>query len=79
MNMTPLQRRERLQQIAGADEEFRGMKAAWDKAREAFDAYTDTLPEAQRNLLQAYPGMGYFLYHRLLTIACRHMRFPDEN
>lgn len=79
MNMTPLQRRERIQQIAGADEEFRKMKASWEQAREAFDTFTDTLPASQRNLLQEYPGMGYLLYHRLLTVVCQHMRFPEEN
>ena len=76
--MDAMERRKRLYELAESDPEYRRIRAEYEKAKEGFDRFTLTLPEQQRNLLQTCPGMGYFLHHRMLSIVCENMAFPDE-
>lgn len=76
--MDPLERRRKIYEMAEADEEYRKMKAEYDRAQARFTRLTDHLPRRLRNLLWTYPGMGYFLHHRMLTLICETMSFPEE-
>lgn len=76
--MDSMERRKKIYELARDDEEYRRIKAEYDRAKVLFDRFTLTLPEDQRNLLQSFPGMGHFLYHRMLSIICENMRFEDE-
>lgn len=77
--LTPMERRKRIFELAEADEEYRKIRAELERAEKYFEAFTLTLPEQQRNLLRSCPGMEYFLHHRLLTLICETMTFPDES
>ena len=76
--MDSMERRKKIYELARDDEEYRRIKAEYDRAKVLFDRFTLTLPEDQRNLLQSFPGMGHFLYHSMLSIICENMRFEDE-
>lgn len=76
--MDPVERRKRIDEMAQADAGFRRAREEYDRAKALFDQFALSLPEDQRNLLQAYPGMGYFLHHKMLNLICEHMRFEDE-
>ena len=78
MNMTPEQRRERIYEMAKSDSECCKMYEEFAQAKARFTKLTDLLPKRTRNLLWSYPGMGYFLHHRILTLICLHMKFSDE-
>lgn len=76
--MSPQQRRARIQEMAGADEEFRKILREFEPAREEFERIVEQFPLPLRNTLWSYPGMGHFLYHRLLNIVSEQLCFPDE-
>ena len=76
--MTPMERRKRISQLAEADGEYQKIKQEYDRLRRLFDACTLKLPEEERNLLQALPGMGAFLHSRMLSLVTESMVFPDE-
>ena len=78
MKLTPQERRTRIQELARSDEEYQKMLREYDPAREEFERIAQQLPLPVRNALWSYPGMGYFLYHRMLTLVSEHMRFKDE-
>ena len=79
MKLTPQQRRERIMELARADAEFQKMFRDYEPAKERFEKLVDKFPLPLRNLLWSYPGMGYFLHGRMLTIICEHMKFEDED
>lgn len=76
--MTPEERRKKICELAADDEDFRRAKAEYDRAKYLFDQFTLTLPPAQQDLLRSYPGMGYFLHHKMLNLICENMKFEDE-
>ena len=78
MNLTPMERRERIQGILESDEECCKMTKSLEDAKERFEQYVSTLPEETRQLLWEYPGMAYFLHNRILNMICTSMKFPDE-
>lgn len=78
MNYTPMQRRERIQEIMESDAECRRMMNSLDDAKREFEQYVSNLPEEVRSMLWEYPGMAYFLHNRILNLTCAAMRFPDE-
>ena len=78
MNLTPMERRERIQEILESDEECRRMMESLDNAKGKFEQYVSPLPEETRQLLWEYPGMAYFLHNRILNMICISMKFPDE-
>ena len=78
MKLTPEQRRSKIYELAETNEEYHKIMQELSSAKKAFESYTDSLPEDQRNLLWSYPGMGYFMHHRLFTWICETMRFPEE-
>ena len=78
MKMTPDQRRRRIFNIAEADEEYQQIMRELTSARNGFDQAVKWMPGNVRNQLGCFPGLGYFLFHRMLTIVCAHMIFPDE-
>lgn len=78
MKLTPQQRRARIQEMVEADEEFQKMLREFEPAREEFEHLVDQFPLPLRNILWSYPGMGHFLYHRLLTVVSNEMQFKDE-
>ena len=78
MNLTPMERRERIREMVESDEECRRMLDSLDNAKRKFEQYVSTLPEETRQLLWEYPGMAYFLHNRILKIVCESMGFLDE-
>lgn len=78
MKLTPIQRRERISALVREDDECRKLFDEYTSAKERFIRFTDRLPRPVRELLWRYPGTGYFLHHRILTIVCENMRFEDE-
>ena len=78
MKMTPEQRRKRIYELAEADSEYRKIYAEFEPAKDRFTKLTNLLPKRTRNLLWSYPGLGYFLHHRMLTVICQYMKFSDE-
>ncbi|HBK26471.1 MAG TPA: hypothetical protein DDY90_07115, partial [Clostridiales bacterium] len=73
-SLTPEQRRFRIYGIAETDERYRKAKEYLDSAQNRFARFTDKLP----GFLWTYPGMLFFMHHRLLAVICEHMIFPDE-
>ena len=78
MKMTPEQRRKRIYELVEADSECRRIYSEFEPARTRFTKLTNFLPKRTRNLLWSFPGLGYFLHHRMLTLICRNMKFSDE-
>ena len=78
MKLTPEQRRFKIYDIAETDEGYRKVKEQLDSAQNKFTRFTDRLPGFLRNFLWTYPGMLFFMHHRLLDVICEHMIFPDE-
>ena len=76
--MTPMERRKKIGKLAEADGEYQKIKVKYNRARQLFDAFTLTLPEEDRNLLQTLPGMGCFLHSRMITLVTENMVFPEE-
>lgn len=64
--------------IAEADGEYQRMLAEYEPAKERFTKLVDRLPKRLRNLLWSYPGMGYLMHGKMLTLICEHMKFADE-
>ncbi|MBR3972486.1 MAG: hypothetical protein IKJ99_00880 [Oscillospiraceae bacterium] len=79
MNLTPIERRERIRELIASDEECRKMTASLEEAKQRFEQYVSTLPAETRQLLWECPGMAYFLHNRILKLMCDAMRFPDED
>jgi len=78
MKLTPQQRRARIQEMIGSDEEYQKMLREYELARAEFERLVDQFPLPLRNALWSYPGMGHFLYHRMLTVVSEKLRFEDE-
>ena len=78
MKLTPLQRRERLQRMADNDPEIRRMMEECEKGRAWFEKATRWMPPALHSKWWNFPGMGYLLHGRMLTLICENMRFCDE-
>ena len=78
MSLTPNERRQRIDQLAQADAEYRKMRSEYDLAKQRFTKLTDHLPRKLRNLLWSCPGMFYLMHHRMLTLICQNMKFYDE-
>ena len=76
--MTPMERRKKIKKLAETDGEYQKIRQEYDRARQLFDAFTLTLPEEDRNLLQSLSGMGYFLHSRMISLIAEHMVFPEE-
>lgn len=79
MKLTPLERRARIYSMAEADPDYTKMKAEYEPAKTWFEKVVGRLPKKLRNRLFTYPGMGYFMHHRMLTIICENMKFCDED
>lgn len=78
MKLTAIQRRQKIQDLAMTDEQFRRMYAEFEQAQCRFRRFADKMPRKLRNMLYAYPGMGFFLYHQMLNLVSEHMIFPEE-
>lgn len=78
MKLTPEERRQRMDEIASQDENWKKMMEEYLPAKKRFTKFVDRLPKPLRELLWRYPGMGYFLHHRMLNLVAEHMRFEDE-
>jgi len=78
VKLTPQQRRNRIQELVRRDEEYQKMLREYEPARDEFEKMVEQFPLPVRNILWSYPGMGYFLYHRMLTLVSEQMRFEDE-
>jgi len=76
--MDEFARRIRICRLLESDPEYMEMKAEFDRAERRFSLLTRFMPKRLRSSFWNYPGMSYFLYHRLLSIVSRFMRFPDE-
>ena len=79
MTLTPDERRARIYQMAEADPDYIQMKAEYEPAKKWFEKVVGRLPKKLRNRLFTYPGMGYFMHHKMLNIICDHMKFADED
>ena len=79
MKLTPDQRRLRIYEMMGKSAEFTEMKAALDPVKHWFDRFTARLPRRLRNRLREYPGMMFFMHHRIMDAICENMKFLDED
>ena len=73
-----MERWEKIHQIAAADEEYQKLQVSYEMAKLRFTRFADKKPGWIRKLLLSYPGMGYFMHHRMLELICEHKRFEDE-
>lgn len=78
MELTPLQRRERLEVMIQTDTECGRLLKEYMDARKNFEEMTEKKTKKVRDRLWQLPGTGYFLYHRVLMMVCKTMRFSDE-
>ena len=78
MKFTPFQRRQRIMEMAKRDRECGLLLAEYESANRRFAEITDRLPAGLRRFLWKLPGTGYYLHHRMLTLICENMRFPEE-
>ena len=78
MKLTPMQRRQRIADLMNADTDCSTLLAEYKDAQNQFIGLTDRLPKKRREFLWKFPGAGYFLHHRIISLICEHMRFPDE-
>lgn len=79
MQLTPEQRRQRIYELLASDAEYCKMKAEYEPGRAWFEKNVGRLPKRLRNRFWTYPGLGYFMHHRMLTLICRNMKFGDED
>ena len=77
--LTPEQRRARIHAMAEADPDYIRMKAEYEPGKKWFENVVGRLPRKLRNRLFIYPGMGYFMHHKMLNIICDNMKFCDED
>lgn len=78
MRLTASERRQRILQISKSDPDGSKLWAEYENANRRFSAIADRLPAKLREFLWLLPGAGYFLHHRILTLVCENMRFPEE-
>ena len=78
MKRTPDERRWHIYKLAEQDEKYRTIKKEYDAGKVWFEKVTNKLPRKLSNKLWVYPGMGYFMHHRMLTLICENMKFIDE-
>ena len=78
MKLTPEERRCRIYELMEMDVEYSRMKTEYEHGKTWFEKHVSKFPKMLRNKFWSYPGMGYFIHHRMLTIICRNMKFIDE-
>jgi len=79
MRLSSIERRSRLEKLAQLDSDYCTASQECEKQKAWFTKITDKLPRKWRQRFWAYPGMQYFVFTRMLTLACENMRFPDED
>ena len=79
MKLTPDQRRQRIYEMMGRNQDFIRMQEAYLPAKTWFDKFTAHLPRPLRNRLREYPGMMFFIHSRTIDTICKQMKFPDED
>lgn len=78
MKMDFLERRQKIQKLAMEDFSYREACDGYKQEEVRFQKFVSKMPRRLLNLLRAYPGMGFFVYHELLNWVSEHMIFPDE-
>lgn len=78
MKLTPLQRRQRLEDMIRSDPDCGQLWKEYMEAQQHFMKMMERKPQKTRDRLWRLPGVGYFLYHRVLMMVCKTMRFYDE-
>ena len=78
MDTTALDRRRRIYELMDQDPEIQKMMVEYKQGRKWFERATRWMPPGLHSKWWNFPGMGYFIYHRVLTLVCENMRFPDE-
>ena len=78
MKLTPVQRRQRLEEMIKSDPDCGQLWKEYMDARQRFTKMMERKPRKMRDRLWELPGVGYFLYHRVLMMVCDNMRFADE-
>lgn len=77
--MDSKERREKLNAMVWEDPDFRSAWEEYERTKNKFEKLVRWMPRKVRNILWAYPGMGYFLYQRMMDYVCEQMIFQNES
>ena len=78
MEYTPTERLARLWQLAREDPDGAACEAELDTARAVLEAHTDSLSQQAQEGYWALPTCIHLFFGRVLELAAREMRFPEE-
>jgi nucleoid-associated protein YejK len=72
------QRLRRLYILAQEDAVYQMWKHSYEEWVEDFEAFANAQPEEIRNFLYGYADNGRIMMQRMVNLACKYMKFPDE-
>lgn len=78
MEYTYEDRARHLLELVCADPECAACLAEMEQLRETMAAYTDPLPQEERQALWTFPTAVHTYFSRVIDVALREMRFPLE-
>ena len=78
MEYTPTERLARLWQLAREDPDCAACQTELDTARAVLEAHTDSLSQQAQEGYWALPTCSHLFFGRVLELAAREMRFPEE-
>ncbi len=78
MQYTPEERSHKLWALVENDPECAEFKKEMDLYREKLESFSDKLPFKLGKYLWACPTSIHIYFHRVLELAMREMRFPEE-
>lgn len=73
-----IQRLRRLHALAQEDATYQMWKRGYEECEGDFETFANGQPERIRNVLYGYADHGRIMMQRLVNLACKHMKFPDE-
>ena len=76
--LTEAQRANKLRQLAAEDEIYQIWQNSFLEVKAAFDAFAATQPTHIRSILYGYADCGRMAMQRQVILACKMMRFPEE-
>ena len=78
MEYTPTERLARLWQLVREDSDCAACQTELDTARSILEAHTDSLSQQAQEGYWALPTCIHLFFGRVLELAAREMRFPEE-
>ena len=78
MKYTPDERLVRLWELAAKDEDCQACQQELLEAKERLEAHTARMLRRRHDRYWQYPACAHTFFGRILELAAREMRFPEE-